>query len=141
MPVGIEALTVPALSAALDAAVMRQQVHASNIANAHTVGYVPQRLGFAAEWTRAWPSGDAASREPMSPRAELSLRVQSEAAAAPGERSDKVQLDREVAALAQNSMHYQLLIRGLNRHFSILGSAVADGKRCALESPRKESSR
>ena len=50
---GIESLTLPSLSLALDAAVMRHQVIASNIANVHTVGYVPQHLTFEAEMSRA----------------------------------------------------------------------------------------
>lgn len=129
MQSGIEALTVPALSLALDAAVMRQQVHASNIANVHTVGYVPQRLSFEAEMTRASQSQGATSGSTVPPGNLLALRLRAETAAVSGEASGNVHLDREVAALAQNSMHYQVLLRGLNRHLSILTSAVTDGKR------------
>ena len=36
---------------------------------------------------------------------------------------------REVAAMAQNGAHYQDLLKALNRHLSVLHSAVADCKR------------
>jgi flagellar basal-body rod protein FlgB len=42
---------------------------------------------------------------------------------------ESVRLDGEVAALAQNTVQYQALIKGLNKHFSILASAASDGKR------------
>jgi flagellar basal-body rod protein FlgB len=124
---GIESLTVPALSLALDAAVMRQQAIASNIANAHTVGYVPQRLSFEAEISRAWQSQSEAAAAP-SPNV-LALRVRSEPVAADQTSGGAVHLDQEIAALAQNSTHYQVLLRGLNRHLSVLASAVSEGKR------------
>ena len=126
---GIEELTVPALSLALDAAVMRQQVHASNIANVHTVGYVPQRLTFEAEMTRAWQSRGTSPDSTPKPGNLLALHVRAEVAGHSGTAADPIHLDREVAAQAQNSMHYQVLLRGLNRHLSVLTSAVTEGKR------------
>ncbi len=41
----------------------------------------------------------------------------------------KVHLDEQMADMAQNSLQFQALARGLNRHFSILSTAVSDGKR------------
>ena len=43
---GIEAVTRSALAMALDAASLRQQVIASNIANANAVAYLPLRVIF-----------------------------------------------------------------------------------------------
>ena len=43
---GIEAVTRSALALALDAASLRQQAIATNIANANAIGYVPQRVSF-----------------------------------------------------------------------------------------------
>ena len=40
-----------------------------------------------------------------------------------------VRLDSEVAAMAQNGAHYQTLLKALNRHLSVLASAVSEGKR------------
>ena len=46
---GIEAVTRSALALALDAAAMRQQAIATNIANANVIDYVPQRVNFEAQ--------------------------------------------------------------------------------------------
>jgi flagellar basal-body rod protein FlgB len=119
MQTSVESVTVP-LSLALDAAIARQQVIASNVANVHTPGYVAQRATFEVELASAWRAAD-----PRSVPAEgMSLRT----TVAP-DAAGSVQLDREVAGLAQNSMHYQALIRALNRHFSVLATAVTEGKR------------
>jgi flagellar basal-body rod protein FlgB len=45
------------------------------------------------------------------------------------EASNAVGLDTQMAALAENSLQYQALLKGLSRQFSILSSAVSDGKK------------
>lgn len=116
----IERLTLPALSAAMDAALIRQQVIANNIANASTAGFVAQRVRFDVGFTTDAAAGDTASSAPLSaelqPQASLSI-------------DGAVRLDSEVAAMAQNGAHYQTLLRALNRHLSVLTSAVSEGKR------------
>jgi flagellar basal-body rod protein FlgB len=117
----IEALTVPALSAALDAALIRQQVGAHNIANANTEGFQPQRVSFEVAMSTA-RSGSASGAVDLalSSRLEPQLGLSVDGA---------VRLDSEVAAMAQNSAHYQALLKALNRHLSVLATAVSDGKR------------
>ena len=118
---GIEELTVPALSLALDAAVMRQQVIANNIANAHTVGFQARSLSFETV---------IASADTAKPDAAVSLALQPRLSGQTVLSIDgAVRLDSEVAAMAQNGAHYQALLRALNRHMSILASAVSEGKR------------
>lgn len=124
---GIEAITTAALGKALDVASQRQQVIAANIANANTVGYVPQRLSFEDQMDdvrrglQAGKSLDAYALAAMQPHLTPVIDASGQVA--------KVQLDEEVAALSQNSVQYQALIKGLNRHMSILGIAVTEGKR------------
>lgn len=129
MPGGIESLTLTSLSLALDAAVMRHHVIASNIANVHTAGYVPQRLSFEVEMSRASQASTAPASQSAWQGQPMTLNVRMEPAANAGEAIGAVHLDQEVAAMSQNSMHYQVLLRGLNRHFALLTSAVTEGKR------------
>ena len=112
---GIEALTLPALTTALDAAAIRQQVIANNIANANTPGFQAQRVSFEVALDAA--AGDGG---PVSARLEPQVGLTVDGA---------VRLDTEVAAMAQNGAHYQALLKALNRHLSVLASAVSDGKR------------
>lgn len=113
---GIEATTLPALSTALDAAVIRHQVIANNIANANTPGFRPQRVEFDLSLAT---QGDGAAQQLVA-RLEPQLGLGVDGA---------VRLDTEVAAMAQNGAHYQALLKALNRHLSVLASAVSDGKR------------
>lgn len=129
MTEGLEAVTLSSLSLALDAAALRHQVVANNIANAEAEGFAPMRVKFSesmedarrllnegrrinAQQIVAW-AGEGAALEPVMQ------------AGLPG----KVQLDSEVAQMAQNAVHYQALLKGLNKHMAVLASAVSEGKR------------
>jgi len=124
---GIEAITTQALGLALDAASLRQQVIAANIANANTIGYLPQQLSFGEQLEQIRAeiknsgSLSAGSLTALLP----TLTVTLDARGLPA----RVRLDEEMAAMAQNTVQYQALIKGLNRHFSILATAASDGKR------------
>jgi flagellar basal-body rod protein FlgB len=96
---------VRALSLALDAASLRHRVIAHNIANVNTAGFAPLRVRFEESF--------GAALQPV---------VERDAAA-------RVELDVEVMLLAQNAVHYQAVLRGLGKHFSILNAAISEGKR------------
>ena len=106
---------------------LRQQVIATNIANANTPGYARQTLSFGdhlqvqSEWLGRLRPNEAS----LVRRAEV--RVSPDLG--PDGLARTVQLDEEVAAMAQNSLHYQALMRALSRHFSILHSAATEGRR------------
>jgi flagellar basal-body rod protein FlgB len=125
----IEAITMAAMGLALDAATLRQQAIASNIANANTVGYVPMSVNFEAqlEDARLALSShgrlDAASLAGVAPRLELDQTARTLG------MSPKVMIDVEVAHMAQNAVQYQTLVKSLSKHFAIMSLAVSDGKR------------
>ena|SRR5450830_1196070 len=127
MTEGIESITVQALSAALDAASLRQQVLATNIANVNTPGYVAQRIDFEEQLESArrlvdsQGSADAFSLENAQMRIRPNLDAQG--------RPSSVKLDMEMADVARNAIHYQALVKGLSKHYAILSSAVSDGKK------------
>jgi len=127
MTEGLEAVTRSALALALDAASLRQQAIGTNIANAHALNYVPQRVNFEAQLLDARRSMaqtgrlDASALSQVRPRIEAAVDEQGNFA--------QVQLDVEAAEMARNAVHYQALVKGLSRHFSILSMAASDGKR------------
>jgi len=120
--VSIESMTTQSLSLALDAASLRQQVIATNIANASTPGYAARRVTFEA----VLESGLQSARGVHFMQAQ---RLHVEPTVADDRSGQGVQLDMEMAALAQNSLHQQALIRGLQRHLGLLATAVTEGKR------------
>lgn len=115
----VQALTVAALSVALDAALIRQQVIAHNIANAHTEGFRAQRVTFDVSLA-------AAQTHEAPPPLQFDARIEPQTGVS---IDGAVRLDAEVAAMAQNHVHYQTLLKALNRHLSVLSIAIGDGKR------------
>lgn len=127
MTEGIEAITTAALGLALDAASLRHQAIAANIANHATEGYVPQKLDFEAQLAnarRSLAAGGGLNAFALS-SVKLQLQPVLDEAGAPA----KVHLDTEVSEMARNSVHFQALARALSRHFAILGMAASDGKK------------
>ena len=127
MTQGLESVTTAILGLAMDAASLRQQAIAANIANANTAGYVPQGVSFEAQLEDARRGLRSEGR--IDPFAIAGVKVQMQALQNSSGQAGAIQLDSEVAALAQNTMQYQVLAKGLNKHFAILESAFSDGKR------------
>ncbi|EJL72197.1 flagellar basal body protein [Variovorax sp. CF313] len=124
---GIEAVTRSALALALDAASMRQQAIAANIANANVVGYVPQRISFEAQMVEVQRSMEQSGR--IDAFALAQVRPNIEPAVDDAGVPRQVQLDVEAADMARNAVHYQALVKGLSRHFSLLSMAASDGRK------------
>ncbi|WP_436525165.1 flagellar basal body rod protein FlgB [Janthinobacterium sp. GB4P2] len=118
--------TIGMLSLALNASNMRQQAIANNIANANTPGY--QRIGvnFESRMSEV-KSGLRDGRTPA--LADLQYYQPLFEAAPDSIAGDPVQLDMEVAGLSENTLHQQALIKALNKHLSILSTAINEGKR------------
>ena len=122
---GIEALTTKALSLALDAASLRQQAIAANIANAGTPGYSPLKVDFESQLETARRGLQTNGSVDSFALSQVRPVMFAESAQEP----EAVRLDTEMAALAENSVQYQALLKGLSRQFSILSAAVSDGKK------------
>lgn len=124
---GIEAVTRSALALALDAASLRQQAIATNIANANTVGYAPLQVSFESQLADARRSlGTTGFVDPFA-LSQVSPRVETVSGGAGS--GSPVQLDVEAAEMARNAVQYQALLKGLSRHFSILSMAASDGRK------------
>ena len=106
----VDPITTTLVRHALDAAVARQAVHAHNIANANTPGYRAKAVSFQA-------AVDIEAARTQAPEPVLH------------DTHQPVNLASEVAAMAENSLQYQSLVRLLNRHLSIAAIALNDGRR------------
>jgi flagellar basal-body rod protein FlgB len=115
--------TTALLGLALDAAVMRHQAIAHNIANANTAGYRPLGVSFE---SRLGAVKDALARGTgVTPASVAAARPAVETAPA----AEAVRIDAEIARLSENTLHHQALLKMLNRHFSIVSAAIGEGKR------------
>lgn len=123
----IDSNTTALLSLALDATSMRHQAIAHNIANANTPGYRPVGVSFE-EYMMDARSALAQGRS-VPHAATANYRTIFELAMIEESGADAVSLDMEVAKLSENTLHHQALLKALNRHFSIIGTAISEGKR------------
>jgi flagellar basal-body rod protein FlgB len=124
----LETGTIGAVSLALDAAALRHQALASNIANAATPGYQPLRVSFE-EQLEAMRASLRAGRLEPSLLATIQPKLEREALVEGSPGGTQVALDSQVAKISENAVHYQALLRALNKQFAILGAAINDGKR------------
>jgi flagellar basal-body rod protein FlgB len=123
----VDSITAAALGLALDAAQLRQQAIAANIANHGTQGYVPIGVDFESQLAQARRSLESGA--PLEASSLAGVQPRLVPLSSPDGAQPAVRLDEQVAAMAGNAVTYQALARGLARHFAILSAAVSDGKR------------
>ena len=123
----LESVTTASLAKALEAASLRQQAIALNVANIDNAGHAPLRLAFEAQLDEARNSlrerGSVEPRDLELIRPALELDVDGAGIVAP------LQLDQQMADMARNAVHYQALAQGLSRHFAMLSAAAAEGRK------------
>jgi flagellar basal-body rod protein FlgB len=135
----IDSNTSGLLGLALEAATLRQQAISHNIANAGAPGYravavsFEERLAQARDALAEGRSVPPSALDDARPRLEfaapgLSTGPGTELSAGLG-ADGAVSLDMQLAQLSENALHHQALLKALNRHYSILGSAINEGKR------------
>lgn len=140
------ASAIDALDRALTRSSVRGELLANNLANVNTPGY--KRLDLVFEDILASVSGSAAGSGAGSPPASLRPAVTSSAHIA-GSRTtassapqvtraggtslrndgNNVDIEAEMALLAENSLYYQALVREMNNRLSALRLAVTEGRR------------
>lgn len=114
------------LSKALDLIAARERVLADNIVNVDTPGFVPRELDFTAELRTALHRERAA---PTAARARID-RVRGSLTratrATPRRDGNAVCIEREMSALAQNSIHYAAVARLVRSKFRLLGVVISE---------------
>ena len=110
------------LSRALDAAALRQTVHATNIANVNTEDYHRLEVIYSAEHA-------APERRRPGDRCAGSAAMGAGGAGRSWSRPRAtVRLDQEMAQMAENSVRYQALLGAIERTLGMLRTAARDGK-------------
>lgn len=126
----------PFMHQAMDGYALRQRTTAINVANVTTPGYRPLRVSFEEDLRHLLEGGRPAELEgrvthpshihpptydPNSPLG-LSLRAQEEAG--PSNGVNEVDIDREMAELANNQILYQAMTQFMRRKVSMLRGAI-----------------
>ncbi|HEX7640589.1 MAG TPA: flagellar basal body rod protein FlgB [Burkholderiaceae bacterium] len=124
-----EAVTTGMLKLALDAASMNHQAIANNIANINTPNYAPVRVNFEEQMEnirRTLEEGDTVKSDMLAGIAPVLERGEP-VLAADGDRT--ATLDMETAKLAENTVHYEALLKVVGMRMSMVNSAINEGKR------------
>jgi flagellar basal-body rod protein FlgB len=109
------------LSRALDAAALRQSVHATNVANVDTEGYRRLEVIYGAEQQRLNAGTPAVDANEALAWAQAEPEVVESADA-------HVKLDQEMAQMAENAVRYQALLGAIERTLGLLRTAARDGR-------------
>lgn len=122
----IDGSTTSLLSLAIDAATLRQQALAQNIANANTPGYRRVDVQFEQQLRELGGAvQDGSAREQFG---SASLRPYIRMTES-GPDEQAVALDTEIAHMAENTLQHQVLIKALGKHLALIGMAINEGKR------------
>lgn len=118
--------TYKAIDAALGAAGMRQQTIANNIANVNTPGYQRKDVefdGMLRQALQADAEGDETAWEGLAPK------VTSDNKAALRQDGNSVDIDQEMAHLAENNVRYNALVQLAAKKIKTLEYVISDGRR------------
>lgn len=122
----IDSTTSALVSLALNATTMRHQAIAQNVANVNTPGY--QGIGIRFESFLDDVRESLAAGRPVLPGALSGLQPELEFSDPAGMNASGPSLEIEMAKLAENTLHHQVLLKVLNRHYAILNTAVSGGR-------------
>ena len=130
--------TTRALGAVANLRQPRHNVLSSNIANAETPGYQAKKLDFEDALTRALnveemaaPAGSEPGHFGTGPGAISRVRadIYENPDVSVNNDGNSVDLEREMSALAENSIMYKAAIQLINKKMSALRYAASDGGR------------
>ena len=125
MTQAIDNSTTRSLELAMDGVMLRQQTIATNMANAHTPGYVPVSVEFERSLRAAVDQMGSAGGDPGAALQPVFKPQIDPVTGAPA----SVRLDQEMAAMSQSVVQYEVLARSLSRELGLLSMAVTEGKR------------
>lgn len=125
----LSTVTSSVVSVALDALSQRQQLIATNLANANSTGYVPQYMEFESALKQAIEEAASLSgTDAQQVLAELRQRIGGGdyvVEAGTGAASSGVQIDLEMVRLNETVLQYQALIQGMGKYGSLARMAVS----------------
>ena len=134
MNVGLDTKTISLLEKALDLSTRRHQLISANIANVDTPGYRTKDIDFAGALKQASETADSQTLGSLlglggasSPFNNEPKVIEPEGLAVRND-GNNVNGDREMANLAENSLQYTLATQLLGREFSLIRSAIREGR-------------
>lgn len=126
MGFGLAGIAGSAVEYALDGLSLRHTAIAANIANANSVGYRPQRVGFEEQLAGALALGTTETLGQKIGYLPPPL-LSSDMPVADAMRRSA--LETEIVQLNQNTLQYQALVKGFDKYLSTIATAITEGRR------------
>lgn len=121
--------TTRALGASLQLRQTRQNVISSNIANAETPGYQAKKVDFEDALARAIQNENPVSSVTANEIGRVTADIYENPDAEINNDGNTVNVDKEMANLAENSIMYKAAIQLINKKMASLKYAATDGGR------------
>lgn len=115
----IESVTLSMLSTALDASELQHRVTTTNVANANNPDYVPLKVSFTTHLDMLARQGASSANRALPAWLEVSVQPSPDL---------RLQLDAQMAALASNAVHYQVLAQAVSRQFALFNIALSEAR-------------
>lgn len=120
--------TIDMLSAVLDFRSERHKVITSNIANIDTPNYRPKDITFREELKDLFENGEGTPSTGNGEGRLIRRPIEDEIGVEVVDAGDKVDLDTEMAKLAENNLMYNLAVELLARKFKGLNTVLKEAK-------------
>jgi flagellar basal-body rod protein FlgB len=117
------------LKKTLDATALRHRTLANNIANVETPEYRRQNVSFEADLRDALSAPEFLLSAKENTIQQVSPQIQADNTHPVGENGNNVNIDEEMAELAENTLRYEAILRALSIKGGMLQSAIYEGKR------------
>ena len=122
--------TLRALESSLNARLVRHNVTSANIANAETPGYVAKKVDFEENLIRALAVDGLAEEEKSGAAIErVKAEIYDNPDAAVSNDKNTVDLEKEMAALAENTIMYKAATELMRKKLGQLKYAISEGGR------------
>lgn len=126
----IGGVTPQLVGLALDAALLRHELIANNIANVDTPGFQAKRLSFEEQLRGFVTSSQPGATNSFLPeRIDWIRNVMHNSDTLVITKDETVELDREMVHLTENTLRYQALIQAAGKSGEIIKMAVREGRR------------
>ena len=126
----IGGVTSQLVGLALDAALLRHELIANNIANVDTPGFQAKRLSFEEQLSGFITSSrPAATNTFLQDRINWVKNVMHNSDTLVITQDETVELDREMVHLTENTLRYQALLQAAGKSGEIIKMAVREGRR------------
>jgi flagellar basal-body rod protein FlgB len=121
--------TTAALAKTLDGAAARHRAIAENLANVDTPGFQRSDVSFESELQSALQDAQAHPRTALDRIGRVRPRQLRDTASPARVDGNNVDIDREMAHLAQNTQQFEAAVRALATKLRMLRAAISEGRK------------